>query len=119
MRTFGDQSIELIIKENERPSNSKENKPSYKLQVKSGRSLIHINEVVEANEIPRSNVALKDAKSFHFSLNLLKDMIQSVKPCLTDECSQANMRCLQLKVSSDIISASTADDLRLAVAKAI
>ncbi|MEZ8733687.1 hypothetical protein [Vibrio sp. 10N.239.312.D08] len=118
MRTFGDQSVELILKENERPSNSKENKPSYKLQVKSGRSRIHINEVVEANEVPRSNVALKDAKSFHFSLNLLKEMIQSVKPCLTEDCSQANMRCLQLKVSSDTISASTVDGLRLAIAKA-
>lgn len=37
MRTFGEQPVELILKENERPSSSKENKPSYKLQVKSGR----------------------------------------------------------------------------------
>lgn len=114
IRTFGNQPVELQVTKETR---NDEKTPTYKMVVKSGRSRININEVVSADEVPKTSIAMKDSQYFQFSISLLKEMLQAVKPSLNEDCSHASMRCLQLKVSGTQLSVSTVDGYRLGIAK--
>ncbi len=116
IRTFGDNPISIEVVPNKTNLNTEE-KPSNRVVVSSGKSRININEVVDATEIPRNTVNVNNSKSFKFSLKLLKEMLQSVKPPLSEDTKLANMRCLQLKVNNQNISTSTVDGRRLSIAK--
>ncbi|ELA8176705.1 hypothetical protein RGL50_004231 [Vibrio alginolyticus] len=116
VRTFGDNpvSLETVISN---PNRKDTEKANYRLVVKSGRSRININEVTDPNEVPRNSVQMNKANSFDFSLKLLKEMMQSVKPSLREDAAHSTMRCLQLKVSGKALSTSTVDGRRLSIAK--